>query len=85
MADQTLTLILTGADAERLARLMKSGNYTSAEDAVSEALAALEDAAGPVLDAWLQEVVANRVDAHDAGPARGIPLDEARRRVLGAG
>ena len=85
MTDPTLTLTLTGADAERLTRLMESGNYASAEDTVSEALAALEEAADPVLDAWLQEVVADRFDAHAADPARGVPLDVARRRVLGAG
>jgi hypothetical protein len=85
MSDRTLTLTLTGDDAERLARVMERGNFTTAEEAVGEALAALEELADPILDVWLQDVVAARIDAHAATPSRSVRLEDARRRVLGAG
>lgn len=83
MADATLTLTLTGDDAERLARIMKSGSYATAEAAVREALNSFEGLADPALDVWLHNVVAQRFDAMEADPSRGVPLDEARRRLSG--
>ena len=84
MGDATTTLTLSGDDAERLARIVKSGGYATAEAAVAEALAALEESSSPSLDNWLREVVGERYDAYAADPSRGVPLDEARRRLLGA-
>lgn len=83
MSEPTTTLILCGADAERLARIVKSGGYASPEAAVADALATLEDSADPALDAWLRDVVAQRFDASAADTTRNVPLDEARRRLLG--
>jgi Arc/MetJ-type ribon-helix-helix transcriptional regulator len=52
LADDTHKRILKGRDAERLTRLLKSGEYESAEAAVGEALAELEASALPIED-WL--------------------------------
>lgn len=84
MPEPTTTLTLSGADAERLARIVKSGGYASPEAAVADALATLEDSSDPALDAWLRDVVAQRCDANAADPTRNIPLDEAHRRLLSA-
>jgi hypothetical protein len=85
MAGQTLTLTLSDDDASRLSRIMRSGGYESVEAAVADALSALEDARDPAADAWLREVVAARFDACRSDPSQGVPLDEARRRLLGDG
>ena len=84
MAEPKMTLTLSGDDAERLARILKNGGYASPEAAVADALTTLEAAADPVLNGWLNEVVAARFDALAADPSRAIPLDVARRRVLDA-
>jgi hypothetical protein len=81
MTKHSTTITLTGSDAERLARIVKQGGYTTPEAAISEALATLDEEPWPELDTWLREVVAERLKNPDPNP---IPLAEARRRLLGA-
>ncbi len=83
MADQTLNVTLTGDDAERLGRIMRSGGYETYEAVVGDALASLEACSGASIVRWLQDIVAKRVDAHHADTSRRVPFEEARRRVLG--
>jgi hypothetical protein len=78
MTKHTKTITLSGNDAERLDRIVKQQGYATAEAAVSEALAALDDEPWPELDTWLREVAAERLKNPDP-----VPLAEARRRLLG--
>ncbi len=84
MADQTLNVTLTGDDAERLGRIMRSGGYETYEAVVGDALASFEASSGASIDRWLRDIVAKRVDTHEADPSRRMPFAEARRRVLGS-
>ncbi len=83
MTDETFTLTITGDDAERLARLVQSGQYASPEAAVADALAELEGGVESEIDGWLKSTVATRYDAFKADPSRGVSLEQARRRLLG--
>lgn len=83
MADQTVTIVLSDTDADRLQRLVESGSYVSASAAVSEALAMLEgEAAAPDLATWLDTVVASRIEDYKSNPAAGATLAEARAQLL---
>ncbi len=83
MSDPTLTLTLTGSDAQRLSRLMDAGRYETPEAAVGDALEALENGQDPALEAWLHGEIARRFDAYKGDPSRGVTLEEARRRLSG--
>jgi hypothetical protein len=85
MSDHTYKLTISGEDAERLGRLVESGQYPSPEAAVADALAELEGGADPAVEAWLKTTVAARYDAFMADPSRAVPAGEARKRLLGAG
>lgn len=78
MSKHSTTLTLSGKDAERLERIVKSGGYLSPEAAVSEALSALEDAASLEVETWLRGAVVERVEN-----PQPVPLKEARERLLG--
>jgi antitoxin ParD1/3/4 len=85
MADPTYKVTISGEDAQRLERLVESGQYPSPEAAVADALAELEGGAAAEVDAWLKSEIAARYDALAADPARAISSAEARKRLLGAG
>jgi Arc/MetJ-type ribon-helix-helix transcriptional regulator len=84
MPARSISITLNGDDAERLGRLMRSGDYKTYEAAVGEALSSLEASSDPSTEHWLRTVVAERFDAYQADPTRGVGIDEARRRILGA-
>jgi Arc/MetJ-type ribon-helix-helix transcriptional regulator len=77
MTKHSTTLTLSGRDAERLDRIVKSGGYPSPEAAVSEALTALEDAASLEMETWLRDTVAERLEN-----PQPVPLKDARQRLL---
>ena len=81
MAEMTLTL--KGDAAVRLQRLLKDAAYPSAEAAVADALAALEENRAPDLDAWLRDVVRPRLDAMQAAPGDSLTADQVRARLFG--
>jgi Arc/MetJ-type ribon-helix-helix transcriptional regulator len=60
MTDMTITL--TGETADRLSRLVKTGVYQSAEAALADAIAALEDLISPDLEEWMKTIVSQRYD-----------------------
>jgi Arc/MetJ-type ribon-helix-helix transcriptional regulator len=78
MSKNSTTLTLSGRDAERLDRIVKSGGYSSPEAAISEALSALEDAASPEMETWLRGTVIERLEN-----PQPVPLKTARQRLLG--
>lgn len=80
MADQSVTITLSGADAERLGKLLEAGGFESAEAVVSDALVELQ-AASLSLEDWLSSVVGPEYDAYCANPSDTLSLDDARRRL----
>lgn len=71
-----LTVTLKGAVADKLRRLVADGRYARPEDAVAEAIEALD--AGADLDAWLGETIAARAEAHVADPSRALTPAQVR-------
>jgi hypothetical protein len=51
------------------------------EDAVADALEALDAERDPDLDRWLHDVVVARAEAFAADPTRGLAPDEARAHL----
>jgi len=76
-----LTITLKGAAAEKLRRLVADGRYAQAEDAVADAIDALD--AGADLDDWLKQTVAARAEAHAADPARALTPAQVRAALRG--
>jgi Arc/MetJ-type ribon-helix-helix transcriptional regulator len=73
-----LTITLSGATAEKLRKLVEEERYASPEEAVSQALDALDESRDPTLDAWLRDTIARRAD-----PTRALSADDVRARVFG--
>jgi len=82
MSDVKITL--TGEAADRLLRLVAAEKYARPEDAIADALEALEASRDPALDGWLRGVILARADALAADPARGLTAERARSRLFGA-
>lgn len=78
-----VTIVLRGAAAEKLRKLMTEQRYTQPEDAVEDALDALQADADPALDAWLRETIAQRAEAFSADPSRALTPDQVRALLLG--
>ncbi len=76
-------LVLKGAAADRLERLVRESAYASPEAAVADALEALESGLAPELDAWLRDVVAPRLDAMRASPQSSLTVEQVRERLFG--
>jgi antitoxin ParD1/3/4 len=74
-------IVLSGATAEKLQRLVSEARYARPEDAVEDALEALEASRDPALDAWLREVVATRADALAFDPSRARTPEQVRARL----
>ena len=71
-----VTIALRGAAADKLRKLVAEDNYADPEAAVADALEALDANRDAALDAWLREVVAERLD--DADPAQALTGDQVR-------
>lgn len=76
-----LKIVLRGAAAEKLKKLIADEHYAHPEDAVEEALDALAASRDPALDAWLRTAIAGRAAALAADPARGRTPDQVRERL----
>jgi len=71
-----LTLTVKGAVAEKIRRMVADGRYQRAEDAVADAIDALD--AGAELDTWLRQTIVARAEANTADPSRALTPDEVR-------
>lgn len=78
-----LTIVLRGETADKLRKLVAEQKYAHPEDAVADALDALEGSFDADLDTWLRTVIADRIDAIDADPTQTSTPDEVRARLLG--
>jgi Arc/MetJ-type ribon-helix-helix transcriptional regulator len=81
MAD--LTLVLTGAAADKLRKLVAEERYARAEDAVADALDALDASRDAELDAWLRDTIAARAEALAADPGRTLTSQQVRDSLRG--
>jgi Arc/MetJ-type ribon-helix-helix transcriptional regulator len=81
MAD--LTLVLTGAAADKLRKLVAEERYARAEDAVADALDALDASRDAELDAWLRDTIAARAEALAADPGRTLTPQQVRDSLRG--
>jgi Arc/MetJ-type ribon-helix-helix transcriptional regulator len=77
-----LTITLTGEAADKLRKLVADQRYARAEDAIAEALDALEASRDPALEAWLRDVITARAEANAADPARSLTADEVRAQLI---
>lgn len=75
---------LSGEAADRLLRLVAEQKYARPEEAIEDALDALEESRASDLDAWLRDVVAARADALASDPSRALSAEEVRTRLLKA-
>jgi hypothetical protein len=80
-----LTLVLTGAAAGKLRKLVADERYARPEDAVADALDALDASRDPALDAWLRQSIAARAQAFAADTSRGLTPSQVRECLLGKG
>ncbi len=76
-----LTIVLTGAAADRVRKLMAEEHYAGPEDAVAEALDALDASRAPDLDRWLRDTIVARAAAFAADPSRALTPDQVRARL----
>ena len=76
-----LKITLSSAAAEKLQKLVADGRYARPEDAVEDALDALEASRDPALDTWLREVITARADALAADPSRGRTPEQVRAHL----
>lgn len=83
MAD--LALILTGATADKLRKLVAEERYARPEDAVADALDALDANRDPMLDTWLRQTIAARAEAFAGDPTRALTPNQLRESLLGRG
>jgi hypothetical protein len=75
---------LSGEAADRLLRLVAEQNYARPEDAMADALDALEANTAPSIDKWLKTTISARAEALAADPSRAMTADEVRARILKA-
>jgi hypothetical protein len=80
-----LTITLTGPVAEKLRKLIAEERYKRPEDAVADALDALDADPDPALDAWLRQTIAARAEAFAADPSRGLTPNQVRESLFGKG
>ncbi|MEJ0058969.1 MAG: type II toxin-antitoxin system ParD family antitoxin [Terricaulis sp.] len=80
-----LTITLSGEVAEKLRKLVADEHYARPEEAVADALDALNASRDPALDAWLRETITARADAFEADATRGVTPDQVRERLFGQG
>lgn len=78
-----LTITLTGETAEKLRKLVAEEHYARAEDAVVDAIEALEASRDPALDAWLRDTIVARAEAFAADPGRALTADQVRTQLFG--
>lgn len=78
-----LTITLRGDAAEKLRKLIAEEHYVRAEDAVVDAIEALEASRDPALDAWLRDTIAARAEAVAADPGRTLTADQVRAQLFG--
>jgi hypothetical protein len=76
-----LKIVLRGAAAEKLRKLVSEERYARPEDAVEDALDALQASRDPALDAWLLDVIATRAEALAADPSRARTPEQVRTRL----
>jgi Arc/MetJ-type ribon-helix-helix transcriptional regulator len=76
-----LKIVLRGETADKLRKLVADGAYAQPEDAVADALEALETSDDPELDSWLRDVVVPRAKALEADPSRGLTPEEVLARL----
>jgi putative addiction module component (TIGR02574 family) len=78
-----LTITLKGAAADKLRKLVAEEHYARPEDAVADALDALDDSRDAELDSWLRDTIAARIDEHNADPSKALTPEEVRRELFG--
>lgn len=82
MSDAKVTL--SGETADRLLRLVAEQNYARPEDAMADALDALEANTAPSIDEWLKTTISARAEALASDPSRAMTADEVRARIIKA-
>jgi hypothetical protein len=76
-----LKITLRGETADKLRKLVAEEHYDHPEDAVADALEALDASRDADLDAWLRDVIAARADAFADDPSRGLAPEEVLERL----
>lgn len=76
-----ITIKLSGEAADRLRKLVEEEHYARPEDAVADALEALESNRDATLDNWLRGVIAARSEALAADPSRALTASEVRAQL----
>ena len=76
-----LKIVLSGAAAEKLRKLVSEERYARPEDAVEDALDALEASRDPALDSWLRDVVTARAEALAGDPSRAHTPEQVRAQL----
>ncbi len=76
-----LTIVLTGAAADRVRKLVAEEHYSGPAEAVADALDALEANRDPELDRWLSDTIVTRAEAFAADPTRSLTPDQVRARL----
>ena len=66
---------------ELVQRKVRSGQYATESDVITDSLSLLEERESG-LDQWLLEVVGPGYDAMHADPGRGIPLDQVQQAFV---
>jgi|CXWL01.1.fsa_nt_gi hypothetical protein len=80
-----LTLVLSGAAADKLRKLVAEERYERPEDAIADALDALDASRDPALDAWLRQTIVARAEAFASDPTRALTPNQVRESLLGKG
>jgi hypothetical protein len=78
-----LTITLRGATADKLRKLVAEEQYARPEDAVADALEALDENRDATLDAWLRNTIAARADAAASDASRLLTPDQVRKQLFG--
>ena len=76
-----LTIVLSGAAADKVRKLVAEEHYPGPADAVADALDALEASRDPELDRWLRDTIVARAEAFAADPSRALTPDQVRARL----
>lgn len=76
-----MKIVLRGAAADKLRKLVSEESYERPEDAVEDALDALDASRDPSLDTWLRDVAVARADALANDPTRGRTPEQVRAQL----
>jgi hypothetical protein len=78
-----LTITLRGATADKLRKLVAEEQYARPEDAVADALDALDENRDATLDSWLRNTIAARADAAASDASSLLTPNQVRKQLFG--